>query len=75
MVNNFRSSVRILSRIFRTIERNAVSVLPRIEREDSDDENVCMIKNECVEGTEIVEGRRAVVERVKKEFETSRVVD
>ena len=53
---------------FRTQEREAVSVLPQIDRVESDEENVCMIKNECVEGTESEEERGTVVERLKKEF-------
>ena len=52
----------------RTQERDSVSVLPQIERRESDEENVCMIKNYCVDGTGIEKGRGVVVERVKKEF-------
>ena len=52
---------------FRTQEIESVSALPQIDRVESDEENVCMIMNECVEGTNIEEGRIAVVERLKKE--------
>ena len=52
----------------KTRERDVVSVLPQVERGESDEENVCMIKDECVEDTGIEEGRVTVVERVKNEF-------
>ena len=35
-------------------------MLPQIDRVESDEENVCMIKNECVEGTESEEERGTV---------------
>ena len=49
-------------------ERDAFLVLSRNERAESDEEIMCIINNECVEGTGIEEGWVTVVERLKKEF-------
>ena len=49
-------------------ERDSVSVLPKIERREINEENVWLVEDECVEETRIEEERVTVVEGVKKEF-------